>query len=648
VVERLIKPDWIRTTLKVNPTFERIKKDVKSKGIATVCQESLCPNLSECWCSGTATFMLLGNTCTRGCRFCNVNTSTSPNPPDPDEHKKLVDSIRMLKLNYVVLTSVDRDDLPDMGATHISKCIRYIKKNMPRIKIEVLIPDFQGDRKLIRKIVNAGPDVVAHNIETVERLTPKVRDKRAGYSQSLSVLRYIKQLDSRLYTKSSIMLGLGEKKSEVETVMDDLISSGVSFLTMGQYLQPTKKQLPVSSYISLETFKYYGVLANHKGFLYAASGPYVRSSYKAGELFISTILKGGEKNMEFPAKNVTVLDESGNCSDTLGLSDDDLRTIYWHMNLSRVLNAKMLNLQKQGRLGTFASTHGQEGCQVALAYAIRKYNNVWLAPTFRENVMMVAKGVPMDQILRYWGGYESGSMLKDFKILPVSIPIGSQSLHAVGIAMAMNIKNEKGAAIAFLGDGATSEGEFHEAMNFAGVFKAPVIFFCQNNQYAISTPREKQTATKTIAEKAAAYGFEGVQVDGNDVFACYKAVMQAVDKAYNGGGATFIEALTYRMHNHTTADDWKKYRKEEEVKAWEAKDPVLRLKKYMVSKHIWNDTMESDMMADANTKVDEAVKSYENTSKPKVSEIFDYLYDTLPPLIQEEKDAAVKYWGEHQ
>ena len=239
-------------------------------------------------------------------------------------------------------------------------------------------------------------------------------------------------------------------------------------------------------------------------------------------------------------------------------------------------------------------------------------------------------------------------MGKDTRILPVSIPVGSQSLHMVGIAMAMNIKNEKGLAISFMGDGATSEGEHHEAMNMAGIFKSPVIFFCQNNQYAISVPRHKQTASKTIAEKAFTYGFDGVQVDGNDIFAVYRVAKEAVDKAMNGGGPTFIEALTYRLDHHTTADDWKKYRTESEVKDWEKKDPIPRLRKYMASKGIWTDEHEKGMLADAERRVDEAAAQYEQYPKPKPGEIFDYQYDKLSPELQGQKDFFVKFWSEQK
>jgi len=291
-MQTLIKPEWIKIRYKSSSTLENIKKDVRAKGLATVCQESLCPNVSECWNGGTATFMLMGDTCTRGCAFCHVKTAVKPGPLDEKEHEKLLESVQRMKLDYVVLTSVDRDDLPDQGAAHLAHAIRFLKEKMPSLKIEILIPDFQGKRELVQKIVNARPHVIAHNVETVERLTPRVRDRRAGYRQSLSVLRMIKEIDPSIYTKSSIMVGVGEKEGEIAVAMDDLRAEGVSFLTVGQYLQPSQKQMPVRSFVHPDTFKYYEQLGREKGFLYVAAGPFVRSSYKAGELFISSILEG--------------------------------------------------------------------------------------------------------------------------------------------------------------------------------------------------------------------------------------------------------------------------------------------------------------------------------------------------------------------
>ncbi len=304
-------------------------------------------------------------------------------------------------------------------------------------------------------------------------------------------------------------------------------------------------------------------------------------------------------------------------------------------------------MQKVGQLGTFASILGQEGGEVGLAYAIKDLQNIWLVQSFRETAVLVARGVPMANILRYWGGYELGSSLKkEMKILPVSIPIGSQNTHAAGIARSLQIKGEKGVVFSFFGDGASSEGETMEAMNYAGVYKAPVIFFCQNNQWAISTPRAIQTAAQTIAQKAIAFGFDGVQVDGNDAFAVYRVVKQAVQKALDGGGPTFIEALTYRIDHHTTSDDWHRYRSAEEVEVWKHKGPIVRLYNYMMKKGIWNEEHEKGLLEDARKKVEEAVKEYEATPKPKVAEVFDYTYGSMPANLQEQKQQWLKFWGE--
>ncbi len=286
----LIKPEWIKVKYASDDRLRAIKRDVKEKGLATVCQESLCPNISECWREGTATFMLMGDTCTRGCRFCFVKTSAHPAAPNPHEKEQLLSSIGRMQLSYVVLTSVDRDDLPDQGAEHLAACITYLKQHMPQLRIEILIPDFQGKEELIQQLIDANPDVIAHNIETVGRLTPRVRDRRAGYRQSISVLRFLKQAAPALLTKSSIMVGLGETQEEVAQAMDDLRSVHVDFLTIGQYLRPSKKQLPVFSYVHPDTFKYYEKIGLEKGFSYVASGPFVRSSYRAGELFIRAML----------------------------------------------------------------------------------------------------------------------------------------------------------------------------------------------------------------------------------------------------------------------------------------------------------------------------------------------------------------------
>ncbi len=289
---RRTKPDWLKIRPPGGEQFIQIKRTLRRHGLHTVCEEAHCPNVHECWGGGTATLMLLGDVCTRGCRFCNV-TSGRPGPLDPLEPWKVAQVVGDWGLDYIVLTSVDRDDLPDGGASHFARTIRAIKTRSPQIRVEVLIPDFQGDEKALRQIVEARPDVIDHNVETVERLTPKVRDRRAKYRQSLSVLANVKALDSTRYTKSSIMLGLGETEAELCQTLGDLRAVGVDILTLGQYLQPTKRHLNVVEYVHPKRFAHYQKLAESLGFLYVAAGPLVRSSYRAGEFFIEGLLRKG-------------------------------------------------------------------------------------------------------------------------------------------------------------------------------------------------------------------------------------------------------------------------------------------------------------------------------------------------------------------
>ncbi|RMG38055.1 MAG: lipoyl synthase [Methanobacteriota archaeon] len=285
-------PEWLKFRGK---TFSRqlsvVSSSVRKSGLATVCEEARCPNRTECWSGGTATFMLMGDTCTRGCKFCAVKTSPTPPPLDPEEPKHLIEALRNLELGYIVLTSVDRDDLPDGGATHLANCIKAIKHEYPNLLVEILIPDFQGNEKSIKTIVEARPDVIAHNVETVKRLQKKVRDSRASYEQSLFVLKRIKELSPRMLTKSSIMLGLSEAESEVIQTMKDLRENGVDFLTIGQYMRPTFRHMRVREYIHPEKFDQYREAGLKMGFKYVASGPLVRSSYRAGEFFIKEYIE---------------------------------------------------------------------------------------------------------------------------------------------------------------------------------------------------------------------------------------------------------------------------------------------------------------------------------------------------------------------
>ena len=270
--------------------YSQVKQKVKDLGLHTVCAEAHCPNITECWGGGTATFMVLGSLCTRGCRFCAVSKMARGESMDRLEPEKLATVIKGWGLRYVVITSVCRDDLEDQGSGHFARCVEQIRKASPDTMIELLIPDFRYDEECLRRITDSGPDVIGHNIETVERLTPSVRDRRAAYAQSIAVLRRIKELDRKRYTKSAMMLGIGETEEEIVRSMRDLRDAGVDFLAMGQYLRPSQHHLEIKEYVKPEEFERLKGIAMDMGFLYVASGPFVRSSYKAGEYFISRIV----------------------------------------------------------------------------------------------------------------------------------------------------------------------------------------------------------------------------------------------------------------------------------------------------------------------------------------------------------------------
>ena len=289
------KPEWLRRELTgVRRQYRRVHEAVDEQSLHTVCEAASCPNREECWAQqGTASFMILGDRCTRDCAFCDVPTG-HPDPPDASEPERLATAVAEIGLDYVVVTSVDRDDLPDGGAEHFADCIREIRERSPETRIEVLIPDFMGDPEALRTIVRARPDVIGHNLETVRRLQGAVRDPRAGYYQSLSVLEKLtKFADGDIYTKTSLMLGFGETETEVLQAMDDLRGAAVDILTLGQYLQPSSAHPPVEEYVPPEQFEAYEEAGEDKGFLYVAAGPTVRSSYRAGEFFVENALEEG-------------------------------------------------------------------------------------------------------------------------------------------------------------------------------------------------------------------------------------------------------------------------------------------------------------------------------------------------------------------
>ena len=289
-------PSWLQTPIPNNANYKSIKRDLRGLNLHTVCEEARCPNISDCWggsdkSAATATIMLMGDTCTRGCRFCSVKTSKAPPPLDPHEPEHTAEALKRWGLGYVVLTSVDRDDLADGGASHFAETIMKIKSKAPGMLVEALTGDYAGDLDMVAKVARSGLDVYAHNVETVEELTPMVRDRRAKFWQSLSVLKHAKETKPELITKTSIMLGLGETEEQLWETLREIRKADVDVVTFGQYMRPTKRHMPVHTYVTPAIFESWRQRALDLGFLYCASGPLVRSSYKAGEAFIENVIK---------------------------------------------------------------------------------------------------------------------------------------------------------------------------------------------------------------------------------------------------------------------------------------------------------------------------------------------------------------------
>jgi pyruvate dehydrogenase E1 component alpha subunit len=317
------------------------------------------------------------------------------------------------------------------------------------------------------------------------------------------------------------------------------------------------------------------------------------------------------------------------------INDQETLALYQKMLFIRLADQRALLLQRQGRFGTYAPIWGQEACQVGSAYVLQKDD--WVFPAFREIGATMMRGVPLKSYFLYWVGNEIGSRAPEgINFFPVSVPVGTHPLHAVGAAWAAKLRGDKVVTIAYFGDGATSKGDFHEAMNFAGVFKTPTIFFCQNNQYAISVPRSMQTASKTLAQKAIAYGFDGIQVDGNDLFAVITTTKEAADKARAGGGPTLIEGVTFRFGPHTTADDPTKYRTEKEIEPWKPLEPLIRLRLYLKSKGLWNEEVEQKMTEEAQKVIDQVVKDVEAVPPPEPDEMFTSVFSEMTPQLKEQ------------
>jgi len=337
----------------------------------------------------------------------------------------------------------------------------------------------------------------------------------------------------------------------------------------------------------------------------------------------------------FHVEYLSILDSDGNVDTALepDLSTEELKRLYRAMLLGRRLDERMVRLQRQGRIGTFAPIKGQEASQLGTVSCLRPSD--WMVPSFRETAAMIWRGWPIEKLLLLFAGYlEGGQPAPDQHDLPITIPVATQIPHAVGLAYAAQYRGDDAVVMTFFGDGATSEGDFHEAMNFAGVWHVPIVFVCQNNQWAISVPLKKQTHSRTIAEKALAYGLPGLQVDGNDILAVCAAGREAVARARAGEGPTLIECVTYRLGVHTTADDPTKYRSAEEVAEWERKDPLTRFGTYLQKRNLLDEGLE----AQVDAEIAEAIKRFEATPPADPLTMFDHVYGDLPPHLRAQRD----------
>jgi pyruvate dehydrogenase E1 component alpha subunit len=343
-----------------------------------------------------------------------------------------------------------------------------------------------------------------------------------------------------------------------------------------------------------------------------------------------------------------VLDKDGSLvGPDPGLPPALLKDMYWWMLYSRMADDKALKLQRQGRMGTYAPNKGQEAAQVGSALAMSPDD--WMFPAFRELAAYMVRGVPLELNLMYFMGDIRGNRIPEgVNNLPIYVPVGTQIPQAVGAAHAMRLKGSKTAVVVYFGDGATSTGDFHEGLNLAGVLKAPVVLLCQNNQWAISVPRARQTAARTLAQKAVAYGFPGVLVDGNDVLAMYAVTLEALDRARSGGGPTLIEAYTFRMLMHTTADDPKRYRKEEELRVWEAKDPLKRFRAYLERRGLWTAAWQAELEAKAAKMIDSAIAKAESAPPHAPEELFAHMYAEMPDELREQLEDLKRAIGERE
>ena len=346
-------------------------------------------------------------------------------------------------------------------------------------------------------------------------------------------------------------------------------------------------------------------------------------------------------NLSEKVETLSILDEKGHLDKKLepDIQEDVLLQLYRTMLLARRFDERLLNLQRQGRIGTFAPIKGQEAAQLGTIAHLRPTD--WMVPAFRETAAEIWRGRSLESVIYYFNGFnEGGAIPDDRNDFPISVPVGSQMIHAVGLGWAAKYRQTDDVAMTYFGDGATSQGDFHEALNFAAVFQAPVIFVCQNNQWAISIPVSQQTRSQTLAQKALAYGMPGIQVDGNDILAVYAAAQEAVQRARSGDGPTLIECVTYRLMMHTTADDPKRYRADEEVEQWSQRDPLPRFEKYLLDKELLSEEkrsgIESEILEEIQAAIDRAEKQMEAMGDP--IDMFNYTYAEMPPDLKVQKE----------
>jgi len=339
-------------------------------------------------------------------------------------------------------------------------------------------------------------------------------------------------------------------------------------------------------------------------------------------------------------EHVSILDEHGQFDAKLGaglIPDGDVVRLYEHMSICRHLDEVAFKLQRSGRMGTYPQNMGQEATSLGAAYALDKTD--WMVPCYRENCGLFWRGLPMEYVLLHWMGDERGNAIpRELFCMPLAIPIGTQMLHAAGLAWAAKYRGEKQIACTFFGDGATSEGDFHEAMNFAANLDLPVVFLCQNNSWAISVPGKIQCSAPTIAQRGLAYGMHSVQCDGNDVFAMVKVVRDAAKRAREEHRPSFIEAVTYRLGDHTTADDARRYRDQAEVELWKTRDPLIRVRSFLKERKLWNDSKEAELRERAEREVSAAVQRAEGIEAPSSNDVFDHTYATLDPQLLTQRE----------